>query len=355
MPSFRLHRKKLIFGVIGAAAIGAISLYGPNQILNQATINEISGDSATAPSAPKVDAGNDAVIDLAGYQVPVLDDGLFARYRSNPPLSVVQEERPDLDLSWFETIDKERKEVGFTTYSPNFYYSNSSISAIYTADMSRIEELIPPDVRDVVQPISFAPGKGLIAITSYAYHYCDNDTYNELSISIVTTKPNQSNWGLISLMGQLNEKSLWGYVLKLPVDTELARVRGVVGYNLPKWLIPIDYDAEGSDVAFTYYDEQGNPDFSMTGKKLDITGSEPEITRLNFVNLDAEGQLTHGYSDVRAVEMASSRDGKDIQLDLSDGPLSNYIRSLGLEKLVRYDYQPEFQAALYTPEPVQTQ
>ena len=154
-------------------------------------------------------------------------------------------------------------------------------------------------------------------------------------------------------MGELNDKSLWGYVLKLPVDTELARVRGVVGYNLPKWLIPIDYEAEGDDVAFTYYDERGNIDFSMTGRKLDVAEAEPEISRLNFVNLDTNGQLTHGYSDVRAIEKASSSDADDIRLGLSDGPLSTYIMSLGLEKLVRYDYQPEFQAALYTPEPIE--
>ncbi|MCK5501746.1 MAG: acetoacetate decarboxylase (ADC), partial [Tritonibacter mobilis] len=163
----------------------------------------------------------------------------------------------------------------------------------------------------------------------------------------------QSNWGLISLLGELSDKSLWGYVLKLPVDTELARVRGVVGYNLPKWLIPIGYNPEGDNVEFTYYDEQGKLDFSMTGRKLDVEGSDPEITRLNFVNLDANGQLTHGYSDVRAVKRASSRDAIDIRLGLSDGPLSTYIRSLGLERLVRYDYQPEFQAALYTPEVIQ--
>ena len=345
--------KKLIAGAAGVVAIGAAVLFGPNLVLSQASIHEISSDRAAASTAPEVDAGNNAIIELGGHDVPVLEGGLFDRFRSNPPLSVVQEERPTLDVSWFETLEKEKKDVGFITYSPNFYYSNSSISAIYTADMSRIEELIPADVRDMVQPISFAPGKGLIAITSYAYHYCDNDTYNELSISIVTTKPNQSNWGLVSLMGELNDKSLWGYVLKLPVDTELARVRGVVGYNLPKWLIPIDYEAEGDNVAFTYYDEQGNLDFSMTGRKLDVAEAEPEISRLNFVNLDTNGQLTHGYSDVRAVEKASSSDADDIRLGLSDGPLSTYIRSLGLDKLVRYDYQPEFQAALYTPEPIE--
>lgn len=137
------------------------------------------------------------------------------------------------------------------------------------------------------------------------------------------------------------------------MDTELARVRGVVGYNLPKWKVPIDYSAEGDTVAFTYYDEAGNVDFPMTGKKLDTADSTPAVSRVNFVNLDAQGRVTHGFSDIRGVEQASSRAGDDVQLALTDGPLSSFIRSLGLEKLVRYDYQPMFQAALYTPEPIQ--
>jgi hypothetical protein len=293
------------------------------------------------------------VIDLAGHQVPVLKNGLYDRFRSNPPLSVIEKERPDIDLSWFKSIQKEKKEVGFTTYSPNFYYSNSSITAIYTADMKTLKNLIPAEVRDIVKPISITPGRGLIAITAYAYHYCDNDTYNELSISIVTTKPEAGNWGVFSLLGEIKNKSLWGYVLKLPVDTELARVRGVVGYNLPKWLIPIDYNDKGDAMIFTFYDKSGNPDFSIAGKKLDIGSSEGEIVRSNFINVDKNGKLTHGYTDVRALKKASSKKKEDVKLDLSDGPLSKYIKSLDLGKLMRYDYQPEFQAALYTPEPAE--
>lgn len=325
-------------------------LYAPNLFAGKAVVTEASSNNVLRmPIQTGIDA-DQKIIDLAGHHVPVLKNGLYDRFLSNPPLSVVAEERPDLDLSWFKTLRKERKEVGFTTYSPNFYYSNSSITAIYTADMDRIEELMPEQVRSLVQPISFVPGRGLIAITSYVYKYCDNDSYNELSISIVTTRPNKSNFGLISLVGEIIDRDLWGYVLKLPVDTELARVRGVVGYNLPKWSIPIEYNSHGDDVKFTYYDEQGNLDFSMSGRKLEIAAKDPEITRVNFTNLDAEGHLTHGFSDVRAIQQASSRNGGDVQLSLSDGPLSIFIKSLGLKKLVRYDYQPEFQAALYTPE-----
>lgn len=349
--SHSINRKRWLW-LTGAVVLlgGAAALYGPNLILDRAELTTLPPD-AGRPMVDR-DAANTATVELGGHDVPVLKGGLFDRYRSNPPLSVVQAERPALDVSWFEGIEKQKKEVGFTTYSPNFYYDNSSISAIYTADMATIEKLIPDELRAVIKPISFAPGKGLIAISSYAYHYCDNDSYNELSISIVTTRPDQRNLGLISLMGQLKDESLWGYVLKLPVDSELGRVRGVVGYNLPKWKIPIDYSAEGETMAFTYYDEAGKVDFSMTGKKLDTTGSTPAIMRMNFVNLDRQGVPTHGFADIRAVERASSRAGDSVQLALGDGPLSTFIRSLGLERLVRYDYQPQFQVALYTPEPV---
>ena len=219
--------------------------------------------------------------------------------------------------------------------------------------MKVLKSLVPAKVREIVQPISIFPGCGLIAITSYRYHYCDNDSYNELSISIVTTKPNKANWGIFSLLGELKDKNLWGYVLRLPVDTELARVRGVVGYNLPKWLIPIKHDDSGDTMRFTYYDEAGKIDFSMVGKKLETTNEQPEIVRSNFINLDKNGRSTHGYTDVRSVKKASSKKKEDVQLNLSSGPLSVFIKSLDLGKMIRYDYQPEFQAALYTPELVQ--
>jgi hypothetical protein len=332
--------------------IGVILLFAPGFFLSNAAIHTASNKNTVKPITNNP-TDKDTLIELAGHQIPVLKDGLFDRYRSNSPIDTVAKERPDIDLTWFKTIKKQKKEVGFTTYSPNFYYSNSSITAIYTADMSKIKALIPEQVKDLVKPVSYTPGRGLIAITSYAYHYCDNDFYNELSISIVTTKPGKSNWGLISLMGELNDKNLWGYVLKLPVNTELARVRGVYGYNLPKWLIPIDYTNDGNNLTFNYYDAKGNFDFSMSGKKLDIAALKPEITRSNFINLDKQGRLTHGYTDVRAIKKASSKKANDIQLSLSDGPLSTFIKSLGLKKLVKYDYQPEFQAALYTPELVE--
>ena len=38
-------------------------------------------------------------ISMAGQQVPVVKGGLYDRFRSNPPLSVIAAEAPDVDLS----------------------------------------------------------------------------------------------------------------------------------------------------------------------------------------------------------------------------------------------------------------
>lgn len=341
---------KLATAALATAVTGRALLELPGLLRDRAVIKSTARNRTASLPNKEQPGPNDIMIELGGHHLPVLKGGLFDRFRSNPPLAVIAEERPNLDLSWFETLRKEQKDVGFSTYSPNFYYDNSSITAIYTADMDAIDALIPEDVKHLVKPISYTPGYGLVAITSYAYHYCDNDTYNELSISIVTTKPDARNLGLLSLMGALKDKSLWGYVLKLPVDTELARVRGVVGYNLPKWLIPIEFDDGDDAITFTYFDEKGDLDFSMKGSRLALDNAAPDVTRSNFINVDRDGHLTHGHTDVRAIKRSSSTSAKDVELILTDGPLSTFIKSLGLKKLVRYDYQPEFQAALYTPE-----
>ena len=292
-------------------------------------------------------------IDIGGRPVPVVAGGLYDRYRSNPPLSVIAREAPDVDLGWFRTLSKQRVNIGFDTFSPNFYYKDSSITAVFTADLARLRELMPPGLRDQVQPLQIWPGRGLVALTAYAYHYCDNDAYNELSLSIVTNRPGSANLGPLSLLGQSRSKSFWGYVLKLPVNTELARVRGVVGYNLPKWLSDIHYRESEQALSFRIDDaETGKPDVIFEGKKLRDLSRDVAMVTNSFTNVDKDGQLTYGYSVARQLSHASSMDADDVTLTLSDGSLSTYIKSLKLGSMLRYEFVPEFQAALYVPRPL---
>lgn len=283
-------------------------------------------------------------IDIAGNPVPVVEGGLYDRYRSNPPLSVIEAEAPGLDLSWFKTLKKEKVDIGFESWSPNFYYKNSRITAVFTADLARLKELMPEKVLVAVQPLQVWPGRGLVALTAYTYEYCDNDSYNEVALSVITAKPSATSFGPFTLIGQSMSKDFWGYVLKLPVNTELARVRGVVGYNLPKWLTSIERSE--SPLSVTY--RIGN-EISFEGKKLKEPSRGIEMVTNSFTNIDRQGRLTHGYAMSRQLSHATSSDAASVTLNLGQGELSDYIRSLKLGRMMKYEYVPEFQSALYAP------
>lgn len=317
--------------------------------MNKASLAPIVGACLMA-AATLVHATETTLIRIGEHDVPVVKSGLYDRFRSNPPLSVIAAESPNTDLSWFKGITKEKVDIGFESYSPNFYYENSRVTAIFTADLDRLKELMPAEVLEQVQPLQVWPGRGVVALTAYAYHYCDNDKYNEIGLSVVTNKPGSSNWGPLSLMSQSLSDDFWGYVLKLPVDTKLAEVRGVVGYNLPKWLTRIDYNEDENNVVVKIFDSETQAlDVTLETRKLDVSSSTENLVTTSFTNIDQQGQLTTGFSTSRQLRHASTSDADAVKLTLTDGSLSRFIESLKLGEMVKYEYVPDFQAALYAP------
>lgn len=315
--------------------------------------------AATFPSwsasVPDSDQSATATTTIAGQTIPLVAGGLYDRFHSNPPLSVIASEAPDIDLSWFKELKKTKVDIGFESYSPNFYYKNKRVTAVFTADLDRLRELIPAQVLAQVQPLQIWPGRGLVALTAYSYEYCDNDSYNEIALSIVTNKPGHSNLGPITLLGQSMSDDLWGYVLKLPVNTELARVRGVVGYNLPKWLTGINLRETEQSVVFEILDSQtGNIDITLETQKLSDLSNEVSLVTNSFTNIGHNGELNYGYAVSRQLSHGSSTSEDAVKLKLSDGSLSTYIKSLKLGKLMKYEYVPEFQGALYAPAPLKS-
>ncbi|UXD88600.1 hypothetical protein [Thalassolituus hydrocarboniclasticus] len=310
----------------------------------------ISG-AAVADNVGALSAEQSTMIDLGGHEVPVLKGGLYDRYRSNPPLSVVEQERPDIDLSWFKTLSKSKADMGFESWSPNFYYQNSRTTAVFTADINKLRELMPAEVLEQVQPLQIWPGRGVVALTAYTYFYCDNDSYNEIALSVITNKPGHSSFGPLTLAGQSMNHDFWGYVLKLPVNTELARVRGVVGYNLPKWKTDINLRETNDSVIYEVMDaDTGKVDFVFETEKLTDLSSEPQYARNSYTNLNHQGELSTGYADSVQTSYASTSDSDAVKLQLSDGSFSRYIKALDLGKMMKYEYVPEFQVALYAPQ-----
>ncbi len=327
---------------------------GSFAVMTGVLMNAVSA-FAWADSPVETKEAESVMMTIGGHEVPVVAGGLYDRFRSNPPLSTIESEAPDVDLSWFRGLKKTKVDMGFESYSPNFYYKNNRITAVFTADLDTLRELMPAEVLANVQPLQVWPGRGLVAFTAYSYDYCDNDSYNEIALSIVTSKPGTSNLGPISLMGQSMSKDFWGYVLKLPVNTELARVRGVVGYNLPKWLTGINRREDGKSVTFEILDsETGKVDVVFEGEKLSAPSDEVELVTSSFTNTDRTGELTYGYAVSRQLSHASSTNEESVSLTLNEGSLSTFMKSLKLGKMMKYEYVPHFQSALYAPQPLKS-
>jgi hypothetical protein len=169
-------------------------------------------------------------------------------------------------------------------------------------------------------------------------------------LSVITNRPGSSNLGPLTLMNQAMSNDFWGYVLKLPVNTELARVRGVVGYNLPKWLTGINYRETDKSVVVEILDsETGKVDVTLETKKLGDLSSKTSMVTNSFTNVDQNGRLTTGYAISRQLSHTSSTNAESVNLTLTEGSLSTYIKALKLGKMMKYEYVPEFQSALYSP------
>lgn len=127
----------------------------------------------------------------------------------------------------------------------------------------------------------------------------------------------------------------------------------MVGYNLPKWLTSIHLHELDDAIQFEVMDQtSGKVDFTLTTRKLDKLSSTPTLVTNSFINLDQRDALTYGYAVSRHMSYASSTDSKQVNLELGDGELSRFMQSLDLGKMVKYDYVPSFQSALYAPKPL---
>lgn len=176
-------------------------------------------------------------VDFGGQKVMVPKGGYYDRFRSNPDLDEVARDPAAGNIDFFRRIPKVMisSRIG-PTWAPNFYYRASNVQALMLAPVKKIRAMLLPGQ---LEPLRALPGYGLVALTFFSYAVCDNDPYNEVSVAIVIRRPVARGPHALELLGSMRRQSFFAHVLALPVDTEIARVRGVHGYQLPKWLADI--------------------------------------------------------------------------------------------------------------------
>ncbi|KAL4981364.1 hypothetical protein BDW68DRAFT_183569 [Aspergillus falconensis] len=177
-------------------------------------MSSAAGRSSVASSKTPAPHPNGATtqVEFGGQKVEVHKDGYYDRYRMNP-LNIPK-----------NLVDPRAGQV----YAPNFYYRTSSVQLVFLAPLGHLKPKLPSPL----EPITALPGYGLVALTFYSYPVCDNDPYNEVSIAIIVRQPGKDSYSTTQLLGSIWNRTFYGYILALPVDTEIARTDGTPNLKL---------------------------------------------------------------------------------------------------------------------------
>jgi hypothetical protein len=140
--------------------------------------------------------------------------------------------------------------------------------------------------------------------------------------------------------------------LALPVTTEIARVRGVLGYQLPKWLTGIDVNI-GEDIRASIAATDGTPDLTLKAPlpALQEASSQSRITTTNMLNL-IDGAWHQTKVQTNILSYAEQMLPKGVELTRHGGPMSQLLDGLGAGKVVRMDVVKDGQIVLNMPTPL---
>ncbi|AFA72918.1 hypothetical protein GPOL_c18730 [Gordonia polyisoprenivorans VH2] len=288
-------------------------------------------------------------VDLGGRLVSVPRGGMFDRYRMDAPLDEVAAMPGVPGVDFFRTLPKTQVQspIG-TTRTPNFYYAMASARLTMLAPSRAIRARIPSELA----PLEIAPGLGLVSVMFFRYDVCDIDFYTEAAVGVAVRPARHGGRGIADLASALANDHLHSYVLSLPVNTEIAQVRGHDGYGFPKWVtdlqVSIDStrtsahianDAGGTDVAFT----------APTPAQKNFTSGARVSTLTSYTRRDGAWHSTLNQTNL--LTTGTSLFPRGFELTVGEGRMADALRSLKPLRTIRFDATTSAQAALHMPVP----
>ncbi|MAM11772.1 MAG: acetoacetate decarboxylase [Rhizobiaceae bacterium] len=290
-------------------------------------------------------------VEFADHKVLVPKGGYYDRFRSNPDLDEVARDPAAGNIDWFRRIPKQKvlSRVG-PVWAPNFYYRSSSVQLLLAAPIDRLRATLPIPL----QPLRAWPGHGLVALTFFSYEVCDNDPYDEVSVAVVVPSPGSRLPHAAELVRQVRRRAFHAHVLALPVTTEIARVRGVHGYQLPKWLTGIRVGLDGA-VRAEILATDGSPDLTLTAPLPHFT-DVPTQSRLgsNTMVHQVDGRWHTTTVQTNTLAYAQASFPRDVTLTRHGGPMTDLLNGLGASRLLRFDVVRDAQLVLNMPVPFNT-
>lgn len=299
----------------------------------------------------KADAQQQLVeVDLGGRKVSVPRGGLYDRYRMDTDLDAVAKDPRVKSVDFFRALPKTEVQSAIgPTRTPNFYYSMSKAQLTYLAPTSALRSRLP----GALDPLQVAPGIGLFSVVFFRYDVCDIDFYTEATVGIAVRPARHGRSGAADLLSTLANDSTHAYVLSLPVNTDIAQVRGHDGYGFPKWVTDIDVDIDEDRSTARVANDHGGTDIALdmaTPEQKQIPSGRSVSTLTSYTELNGGWNAT--LNQTNNLTTGSALLPRAVSLELGSGRLSDDVRSLKPIKALRFDVSTECQNALHIPVPV---
>ncbi|CAM3048360.1 acetoacetate decarboxylase family protein [Skermania piniformis] len=288
-------------------------------------------------------------VELGTRTVSVPKDGLYARYRMNTDLDEVARDPRVRDVDFFRGLSKTKVEspIG-PTYTPNFYYAISTARLVMLAPSRALRSRLPKEL----SPLEVAPGLGLASVMFFRYDVCDIDFYTEAAVGIPVRPARHRGFGYADLASGLLNGHLHSYVLSLPVNTEIAQVRGHDGYGFPKWVTELDVDIDAERATARVANDAGGTDIAFsapTPKQTTYPSGERVSSLTSYTQVDGKWQAT--LNQTNAMASGTRMFPREVDLQLGSGRMSDDLRSLKTRRTIQLDVMTSGRLALHMPVP----
>lgn len=288
-------------------------------------------------------------VDLGGRTVTVPRGGLFDRFRTDTDLEEVDRDPRVSGVDFFQSLPKTKVDspIG-PTFTPNFYYRMSSTRLTMLARSRAIRARLPRELA----PLEVAPGLGLMSVIFFRYDVCDIDFYTEAAVGVAVRPARHGKLGFVDLVAALKNDHLESYVLSLPVNTDIAQVRGHDGYGLPKWVTELDVDIDNSRTTARVANDAGETDLALTTPtpaQTRYSSGERVSALTSYTSINGAWHST--MSQTNALSAGSAAFPRGIELQLGQGRMTDDLRSLNPKRTLRLDVITEGQLALHMPVP----
>lgn len=289
-------------------------------------------------------------VELGNRTVSVPKGGLYDRFRMQADLDEVARDPRVSSVDFFRRLSKTRVDspIG-ATYTPNFYYRMSLARLTMLARSSAIRSRLPEEL----EPLEFAPGLGLASVIFFRYDVCDIDFYTEAAVGVAVRPARHGRLGVFDLVTDLKNDHLHAFVFALPVNTEIAQVRGHDGYGFPKWVTSLDVDIDASTSRARVANDTGGTDVRFTAPtpaQTTFRSGERVSSLTSYTKVGQRWQAT--LNETNQLAAGSAFLPRGVKLELGEGRMSDDIRALEPIRTLRLDVATEAQAALHMPVPI---